>query len=178
MVLPLIEVIKLVLFILPSYIANAVPVVLGGGKPIDLGRKFSDKRRIFGDGKTIRGFIAGIVAGTLVGGIEAFAVYPSEWAFYPTAILFLASGFLLSCGTMFGDLVGSFIKRRMGIKRGQPSIILDQLFFLLFALIFVLPISLHILSIEGVIFLLVLTYFLHILGNFIANRLGLKNVPW
>jgi CDP-diglyceride synthetase len=35
-------------FILPAYAANASPVVFGGGKPIDGGRKFFDGRPIFG----------------------------------------------------------------------------------------------------------------------------------
>lgn len=178
MVSLLTEVLKLVLFVLPSYFANAVPVVLGGGTPIDLGANFSDKKRIFGDGKTIRGFAAGVIAGTLVGGIEGYVLLQSEFAFYPTPMLFLISGFLLSFGTMFGDLAGSFIKRRMGMKRSQPSLILDQLFFFIFALLFVVPILPSILSIEGIIFLFILTYVLHVLFNFAANRLGLKNVPW
>jgi CDP-2,3-bis-(O-geranylgeranyl)-sn-glycerol synthase len=178
MVTLLTEVIKLVLFALPSYFANAVPVVLGGGKPIDFGANFFDKRRILGDGKTIRGFVAGVVAGTLAGGIEGYVLYQSEFAFYPTPMLFLISGFLLSLGTMFGDLGGSFIKRRMGMNRGQPSIILDQLFFFLFALLFVVPLAPSILSAEGVAFLFILTYVLHVFFNFAANRLGLKRVPW
>jgi len=35
-------------FFLPAYFANATPVVLGGGTPIDLGRNFLDGRRILG----------------------------------------------------------------------------------------------------------------------------------
>ena len=58
---------RLILYILPSYFANSVPVLLGGGAPVDGGRKMADGQRIFGDGKTVRGFFAGIAAGTLVG---------------------------------------------------------------------------------------------------------------
>ncbi|GAI48998.1 unnamed protein product, partial [marine sediment metagenome] len=53
-------------FILPAYVANATPVVLGGGKPIDSGKKFTDGRPIFGAGKTWRGFVSGIATGTMV----------------------------------------------------------------------------------------------------------------
>ena len=35
-------------FILPAYFANAAPVVLGGGPPLDMGKKFLDGRRILG----------------------------------------------------------------------------------------------------------------------------------
>jgi len=45
-------------FILPAYIANGTPVVLGGGPPIDGGKGLSDGYRIFDDvadtGKTLK----------------------------------------------------------------------------------------------------------------------------
>ena len=43
-------------YILPAYLANATPVLLGGGKPLDLGLKWLDGERLFGDHKTFRGF--------------------------------------------------------------------------------------------------------------------------
>ncbi len=57
-------------FILPAYVANATPVLTGGGPPIDGGKKLSDGYRILGDGKTIRGFILGLLAGSIVGAIQ------------------------------------------------------------------------------------------------------------
>lgn len=80
---------------------------------------------------------------------------------------------------MLGDLAGSFIKRRMRIQRGHPSLILDQLSFLLFALLFSIPyVPAGFLALYSVAFLFVLTYLLHVLTNIFANRLGLKKVPW
>src|SRR6266487_1933002 len=55
------------LFIGPAYFANAAPLVLGGGAPLDGGRSLADGRPIFGPHKTVRGVIAGIVVGTLIG---------------------------------------------------------------------------------------------------------------
>ena len=52
---------------LSAWIANAIPVIGGGGRPIDGGRCFSDGQRILGDGKTIRGFVVGVCFGTLTG---------------------------------------------------------------------------------------------------------------
>lgn len=66
------EVVYGLFFIFPAYVANAMPVVLGGGTPIDLGRKLSDGKPIFGSHKTIRGFIAGVTSGTLVGLAQEF----------------------------------------------------------------------------------------------------------
>lgn len=160
------DILKLLIYILPAYVANATPVVLGGGPPIDLGFHWLDKKRLYGDGKTIRGFIGGFLAGFLVGAIES--IFLGE--------IYLFSGLLLSFGTMFGDLLGSFIKRRLDIPRGQPMFILDQLFFLLVALIFTLPV--YPLELIEIAALFVITGFLHVLFNVLANKLGLKSVPW
>lgn len=85
-------------------------------------------------------------------------------------------GFLLSLGTMVGDSVGSFIKRRLNIKRGVNSPVIDDLFFLIFALTFAWPVaSLDLLSI---IELMILTPIIHRLMNILAHLFKLKEVPW
>jgi CDP-2,3-bis-(O-geranylgeranyl)-sn-glycerol synthase len=87
-------------------------------------------------------------------------------------------GFLLSLGTMLGDAIGSFIKRRMKIQPGK-QFALDQLSFLIVALVLVYPaVNKSVYEPLGLLLLFVLTYFLHSGTNFIANRLGLKSVPW
>ncbi|MEM4348727.1 MAG: CDP-2,3-bis-(O-geranylgeranyl)-sn-glycerol synthase [Candidatus Anstonellaceae archaeon] len=170
---------KTILFILPSYFANSVPVLLGGGEPIDGKRKLADKKRIFGDGKTIRGFLSGVLLAIVIGGVQglllsntAYDLYFSEFSHYVLA------GFLLGLGTMTGDLVGSFIKRRQGIPQGKPSFLLDQLSFLLFAILFSYPFASHLISLQSFILLLFLTYFVHVLANILAHKIGLKKVPW
>ncbi len=169
----------LVLYALPSYFANSVPVLLGGGAPIDGKRKMGDGRRILGDGKTIRGFFSGVAAGTLVGALEGLLLPGTAADIYFSGLqTYVLAGFLLGLGTMAGDLFGSFIKRRQGISQGKPSLVMDQLMFLLFAMIFSYPIASRLLSLEAIVFLSVLTYFLHIGANAVAHRLGLKRVPW
>ena len=168
-----------IIFILPSYFANAVPVVFGGGQPIDGGRTFSDGRRLFGDGKTVRGFVAGVLAGTAIGAIGAILLPATALDIYGgNAVTYVLAGFLLGLGTMAGDLAGSFVKRRQGIGQGKSSLVLDQLSFLLFAFLFSYPMASRIIVPEAVVFLTVLTYFVHIGANILANRLGLKKVPW
>lgn len=117
------------IYILPAYIANATPVVLGAGKPIDRGKKLWGKP-IFGPNKTVRGLVAGLLAGIIVGWIESF---------YLPYMLFI--GIAESIGTHFGDLLGSFIKRRLGVEAGKGVPFLDQYMFLIFALVFALPIG-------------------------------------
>jgi len=172
------NILQILLFILPAYVANSTPVIFGGGPPVDLNMRFIDGKRILGDGKTWRGLVAGLCFGSLTGLLEAQLCYS---AVIPSSLCmnFTALGFVLSLGTMLGDLAGSFVKRRMGMKRGHPSLILDQLSFLLFATLLSLPyLPDGLLAVDSVVFLVVLTYLLHVLSNIVANRLGLKKVPW
>ncbi|MEM3556107.1 MAG: CDP-2,3-bis-(O-geranylgeranyl)-sn-glycerol synthase [Candidatus Micrarchaeia archaeon] len=172
------EFLQLLLFILPAYVANAAPVLFGGGLPVDFGKKFIDGERILGDGKTWRGLLAGLSFGSITGILEQLLCSHSVLS-SNLCLNFLPLGFTLSLGAMLGDIVGSFIKRRMRIRRGQPSLILDQLTFLLFALLLSLPILPDgFITVEAIVFLVILTYFLHVLTNIIANKLGLKKVPW
>ena len=150
--------IRSIWYILPSYVANMTPVIFGGGRPLDLNKKFIDGRRILGDHKTIRGFISGLITGTLVGCMQGRPL----------------TGFLLSLGTMVGDSFGSFVKRRMGIEAGGSAPLLDQEGFLIFSILFTYP--LEPLSLDSLIFLLLITPVLHKATNMVAYRLKLKGV--
>ncbi|MFA5077534.1 MAG: CDP-2,3-bis-(O-geranylgeranyl)-sn-glycerol synthase [Candidatus Micrarchaeia archaeon] len=165
----------LLAFMIPAYIANAVPVVLGGGTKLDFGLGFPDGRRIFGDGKTVRGFLAGVFGGIAAGGILSMLyVVP----FFPSAGVQFTGFALMSFGTMVGDALGSFLKRRFGIEPGKPFI-LDQLMFLVVALMLVQPyVSPAVYGWDALLFLFITTYVLHVGSNFVANRLGWKKVPW
>ena len=145
---------------LPAYVANAVPTVCGGGNTIDGGLKFIDGRSIFGSHKTIRGFISGIIAGTLIGSIQGRVL----------------EGFLLSFGALFGDLAGAFLKRRFLIEPGSLFPIVDQLSFVLFALVFVFPLSY--LTVEEIFSSVFFTPLLHVITNVVAYLLGMKGDPW
>lgn len=155
-------------FILPAYFANATPVVLGGGPPLDGGKKFIDGRRIFGDGKTVRGFVAGIGAGTAIGVLQGIAKGPLSH--------YLSLGFLLALGALLGDLMGSFVKRRLGIERGGALPGLDQLGFVVIALLLASPVEVP--SWQVIVAIFLITPALHLATNFIGYKLGLKNRPY
>ncbi|MEM4554448.1 MAG: CDP-2,3-bis-(O-geranylgeranyl)-sn-glycerol synthase [Candidatus Anstonellaceae archaeon] len=170
---------KTILFILPSYFANSVPVLLGGKDPIDAKRKLSDKKRVFGDGKTIRGFLSGVLFAIVIGAVQWLLLSNTSFDLYNSKLSdYVLAGFLLGLGTMTGDLVGSFIKRRQGIPQGKPSFLLDQLSFLLFALLFSYPVASHLISLQSLALLMFLTYFVHVSANIFAHKIGLKKVPW
>ncbi len=171
---------------LPAWIANATPVVFGGGKPIDGGRLMRDGHRILGDGKTIRGFLAGVFFGTLTGvGQHILAPYlmPIMAEFVTVTpsmeyvlLMTIPVGFLLSVGTLAGDLIGSFLKRRVSVQSGGPSPILDQLGFIIMALLFAYPL----LKPEGVytVILIIITLVIHWMSNALGYLLGIKKNPW
>ena len=154
-------------FIFPAYCANAVPVIAGGRLPIDLGRNFFDGKPIFGKNKTFRGFLVGLAVGTAVGLVESIAFgYRLEF------------GLLLSLGALFGDLAGAFVKRRLSIRPGDMLPVVDQVDFIVGAIVFSLPLSLQFASWQLFAAALVITPPIHLLTNFAAYKLGLKNNPW
>jgi CDP-2,3-bis-(O-geranylgeranyl)-sn-glycerol synthase len=168
-------VLDLLLFLVPVYVANSSPVVLGGGTPLDFGKNYSDGRRVFGDGKTLRGFVAGTLAGTAAGGVAALYY---QLPFFDSPSSQFIAAFVLSFGTLLGDALGSFIKRRAAVSSGRPFI-LDTIMFLIVALIFVFPLARpELYDSLNLIFFAVLTLILHPMTNMLANKAGLKNVPW
>ena len=171
---------------LAAWIANATPVLGGGGRPIDGGRYFRDGRRILGNGKTIRGFIVGVFFGTLTG-VGQFLVAPYLRPILAQFVtitpemdyvlgISIPVAFLLSVGALTGDVVGSFIKRRVNVKSGDPSPFLDQIGFIVMALIFAFPLMMP--SPIFVIILTLTTLGIHWLSNALGYLLGLKKNPW
>jgi CDP-2,3-bis-(O-geranylgeranyl)-sn-glycerol synthase len=153
-------------FIFPAYCANAVPVLAGGGPAMDFGKKLSDGRPVFGKNKTFRGFFAGLAVGTAAGLAESLVFN------YP--IMF---GFLLSLGALFGDLAGAFVKRRLAIPPGGLLPVVDQLDFIIGAILFSLPLSMA-WSWQLFVTVLIITPPIHLLTNFFAYKLRLKSNPW
>ena len=91
---------------------------------------------------------------------------------------------LCAYGAAFGDLVGSFLKRRINIESGAPFWVVDQLDFAVFAILFtsipalLLPALFWFPDIYMIIFLLILTPSVSVIANTVAYVIGLKEVPW
>lgn len=181
---------------LPAYVAGPVAVLTGGGPPMDGGRRWRDGNRVLGDGKTWRGLLGGTVGGTALAGILSVAVRASgttqltdflmpDW---DTGLAWLWIGFLMAFGSLFGDFVKSFFKRRTGAQRGERSPLMDMYDFILgswlLAGVFAFPwfsetfwpaehsFPWHMLVI------LVISPALHRGVNIIGYKMGKKDVPW
>lgn len=185
---PVVAILQGVWLMIPAYVANSAAVFLGGGRPIDGGAILRDGRRVLGGGKTWRGLVGGTLFGMFIGilqwlGNSAYGHPDFSFGDFPFTILVI---FLLPFGALFGDILGSFIKRRMGIERGQKAPGLDQYDFLIGVVILVgifqtgwfLEHYIYGFAILGLITVIVLTPILHRITNIIGHKMGKKEVPW
>jgi len=146
---------------LPAYIANATPVVLGGGGSLDGGRNWVDGKPLFGDHKTIRGTLSGLAAGFIIGLLQRS----------------LVRGALLSVGAIGGDLIVSFFKRRFNLTPGALLPLAAQMGFLVFAVLRV-RLAEPAPTWDRAIGILAATLPIHYLTNVFAWILKLKSTPW
>lgn len=160
-------------FIFPAYCANAAPVIFGGGKQMDFGKKFFDDKPLLGSHKTFRGFFAGIIVGTVVGAIQTLVFQQYLIEYSPNFEYSILLGFMLSLGALTGDLIESFIKRRINQLPGKSLPIADQIDFILGAFLFSIPISPP--SLHVALIILLITIPIHLLTNLGAALLKMKN---
>jgi CDP-2,3-bis-(O-geranylgeranyl)-sn-glycerol synthase len=156
------ELANLVLLFLPAGVANMAPVVLtrllGPGRPVH--------ERLFGSHKTWQGLIGGTAAG--------FAFFLGQRRLLtPDAPLVL--GLAIAGGSLIGDLIKSYFKRRLSIEPGRAWFPFDQVDYIIGAIVFAWPfVQLTPLQIAAVIASYLL---LHLLVAAIGYLLGLKQRP-
>lgn len=174
---------------IPAYLPNPFAAVFGGGKPIDGGRVLKDGRRLIGDGKTYRGFISGVFFGVLAGSIQiwlssrGFEILGIEMpGFGPDYLSAFKVVFALASGALFGDMFKSFFKRRMGLKRGAPLPLVDQLDFVIGAWVFAYLVSpewfVSNFTTGIILTILITTPLLHLTTNIVGYIAGIKKEPW
>jgi CDP-2,3-bis-(O-geranylgeranyl)-sn-glycerol synthase len=169
-------------FLSPAYAANASPLFLSGLlkklHPLDLNKKFFDGQRILGDGKTIEGTAFGFLVGI---------IYFSIFLFVDKSLNILhlyhsyLEGLLIVSGAMIGDIIGSFVKRRLKMKQGDMLPVFDQVGFIIFAYVFylfVFPPPLDLPPMGFIVYVSLITFFVHILTNLAAFKFGIKYVPY
>ena len=166
---------------IPAYIPNPAAALVGGGTPIDFGKCAKDGRRLFGDGKTWRGLIGGIIIGIIFGAAQMFLAAYFHWDFLPqhtwVTVISLATGALL------GDLIKSYFKRRLGKDRGAKWPLADM-YDMVIALALTGGMS-WFAQFGDVFFgilvlaaILIISPVLHRGANIIGYMLGLKDRPW
>lgn len=173
-------------FFLPAGIANATPVFAKRiaffdklDYPIDF-KKSWNGIRIFGDHKTFRGLITGIVMAILTAGLQKIIFDNSpelraNLGFNFSSINFVLYGFLAGFGALFGDAIKSFFKRRVNVKPGAPWFPFDQVDYIVGGIIFLIPL------IRLDVTLYVITFFvwfgMHLLSTYIGYLIKLRAKP-
>lgn len=174
-------ILQAIYLMLPAYVANMSPVFLRQlsflGGPVDFGHSLGG-RRIFGDHKTIRGVVSGVIFGIIIVWLQKY--FSSAGA--PLAILpygdfsttdVLLYGLALGGGALGGDLIKSFFKRRFGVEPGKSWPPFDQIDSAIGALVALSP--LYIPSLKLVAIIVVVSGLLSVSTNIIGYGLGLRD---
>lgn len=185
---------------IPAYIPNPAAALVGGGTPIDFGKCAKDGNRLFGDGKTWRGLIGGILIGIVFGAVQMFLVDFFHLDFLPqhTWITVIS----LAVGALLGDLIKSYFKRRLGKARGTKWPLADMYDMVVGSLVLMtLALAVSggfgwftsnfasawavantaspiIFGVMTLVAILIISPVLHRGANIIGYLLGLKDVPW
>ena len=180
----MIYILSLIYFMLPAYMANLAPVLfkrsfLFLARPVDLGIKWRGQP-LFGQTKTIRGFVVGIMSAIIIVWIQkhllGFPFFDRISLADYGRINFIWLGFLFGFGALFGDLSESFIKRRLGMKSSQSWKIWDQLDYVVGSLLFVYWFAN--ISIYEILTIFVISFILTVITNQIGYYLKIRPVRW
>jgi hypothetical protein len=80
--------------------------------PLDNGRRLADGRPLLGEHKTLWGLLSGIGAAGIFGLLMGLS---------------LTTGLLIGLASLLGDLLTSFLKRRLGLVEGETAHLFDHL---------------------------------------------------
>lgn len=142
-------------------VANATPIILRdllGSRwsvPVDAGSRLADGQPVLGSSKTWRGIVGAAIATAIVAVLLDVPVF---------------TGVMIGLLAMLGDLIASFIKRRLAMEPSSMALLLDQLpEALLPGLVFrqafgLSPLSLIVLLLVFVLFELVISAVLYQIG--------------
>lgn len=173
-------------FFAPAGFANLAAFVSGKinsfkkySFPIDCYIKIGGKR-ILGDHKTVRGFIAAIIFGVVSCFIEVL-VYSNFYSireiipidYYTINPIILGS--LLGFGALAGDAIKSFFKRRIDIEPGKSWFPFDQIDYIIGGVVFSL--FYYRLSFGLYVILFIVWFLMHPLMTFLGYIFKLRHKP-
>lgn len=173
-------------FFAPAGVANVTPILVAKlpglrkwNAPMDFGLKYRGKR-IFGEHKTWRGFITGVVMATVTFAAQQYLVVHYEWAQWITqgvdyVGLPLIVGALFGIGALAGDAIESFFKRQRGTAPGEGWFPFDQIDYIIGGAIAVAPFMR--LGFFEYVWLIALWLVIHVIASYIGYLLKLKARP-
>jgi CDP-2,3-bis-(O-geranylgeranyl)-sn-glycerol synthase len=160
--------------------ANKIPILNKLGMPVDGGRTYRGKR-IFGDHKTVRGFIVGVLTGFFISLLQMFLFNNFSWfaeisgSINYSDPMVLLLGAALGFGALMGDAVKSFFKRQFGVKSGQSWFPYDQIDYIIGGLLLSIPFVT--LTFSEYLVIGLVWFLLHPIGTIIGWLLKLKDSP-
>ena len=164
----------------PAYVPNPVAALCGGGTPIDFHKNYADGRRIFGDGKTYRGLMCGVLAGIADRGTADLARRCIWLDIPPPAYRSLDHNPRIR-GTPWG-YGKEFYQEAPRERRGESWPIADQYDLVAGAFILMLVFDpawlFATITLPILIVILILTPLLHRAVNIIGFLCGVKKEPW
>lgn len=121
----MIFILKIIYLYLPGAFANMAPVIF---QNVNFLNKTINKK-LFGENKTYRGLSFGIAISIIVAFLqkELSALFQKFEILNYNEINILLFGFMLGLGALTGDLLKSFIKRKLNIVPGKSFPIFDKL---------------------------------------------------
>jgi CDP-2,3-bis-(O-geranylgeranyl)-sn-glycerol synthase len=147
-------------------------------KPVDFGKKIKN-HRIFGDGKTFRGFIFGILASIILvysqQNLSELQLIQNFLTVSYTDFSTFAWGLGIGFGALMGDTIESFFKRRLNVGRGESFFPFDQIDFAIGAALFSL--FYRQLDILYYLILIPLFFIIHLIGKYIGFKLKIDDKP-
>ena len=167
--------------LLPAGAANSAPVFAAKllpswDAPVDFDYSYRGAR-IFGSHKTWRGLIAGLIAASITFAIQQL-IYSDigilqHYSYFDYDRFSWMMGIWMGAGALAGDLVKSFLKRRLRIPPGHSWFPLDQLDWLIGTILFAYPfIGFGMYSVAEVI---LVGFSLHLIANLVGYALRLKS---
>lgn len=162
--------------LVPSYLANIMPVMVirlfpKWTAPLDFGLRIGKgkrRTRLLGKNKTWRGFICGIVVAIVIASLQS-RITPD----YPPWLLW---GLAIGAGALLGDALASFVKRRLRMPPGKRWIPFDQIDHVIGAI--ALGSLIWWPGWTTAIIVIIGTFAGHILINHIGYALKLRSTPW
>ena len=159
-----IEFLQLLLLII---IANGAPILIrlllndGFKLAVDFSQKLPDNKRIFGPSKTWRGILAALTATTVAAWLLGYSAN---------------TGLLVAVYAVLGDLLSSFIKRRLGMRPSSMAPLLDQVPESLLPAFMMMEV--FYLDISSVVILVLIFIITELILSHILYKWGLRRRPY